>query len=264
MKLDLFGRDSKGMAALEMAIALPILMFLLLAIVDYGNYFIKNQIVQRTVSTTSSTVQSKASDATYSLAANQGMGFVDYTISPNYVCAMSYTTSALANASLCQRGNWTTSAPTGLAAGSSYYVAIVAYVTHKSIAPFSLVGSALPAQIKVTSIVQVSPGTSASGQKVCVVSYTDDVPQITSINVPASWTNQHCKDYMETMKNNVGSTQGYNRHHFVYKLQCVFNDGTTSASITDSTDSIGASVRNYGSTDYNTKTTFIPSPNCGW
>lgn len=149
--------SESGVVALEFAIIAPILILFLLGVIEFGFYFIKSDVAQRTLSVAAASIQRNANDATIqALAINAGGAMLPFGNNGVYVCAKSYTTLALAQAGLCISGDWTTTAPGGVL--TSYYVAIKAYAPNKLITPLGgFWAGALGLTIDHSVVVQVVP-----------------------------------------------------------------------------------------------------------
>ena len=50
-------KDKRGVAIIEMAIILPLLLVVMFAVLEFGNYYLRELIAQRAVSTVSSYIQ---------------------------------------------------------------------------------------------------------------------------------------------------------------------------------------------------------------
>ena len=155
----------QGAAIIETALVLPLLLLFLLGSVEYGLYFFKEQIAQRTVTSAANAIQqnlgaaagsAKILDAAY----NSGLGLVNYGSDGGYVCANAYVTKEGAVGGNC-KGIWYIIPPyarnkTGLdykIGNPAYYVKITAHVKYQSVT--SLFSGYIPSGITVSSIVQV-------------------------------------------------------------------------------------------------------------
>jgi Flp pilus assembly protein TadG len=158
----LLSQSQQGIAAIEVALLLPLLMAILLGVLEFGIYFTKSSVVSRAVSSTSNSIQLMPNATSLQTdARSSGFGLVNFTSGQNYFCALSYSTRALAEAGMCSNNNqWMTSTPAGHPAGQSYYVAIVASVRNT---PLSGMTNFLP-DIVVRNIVQVG-GSSNNSRK---------------------------------------------------------------------------------------------------
>lgn len=154
-------RDERGISAIEMAILLPLLILLVMAVIEFGLYFVKYQIATRAVATISDTIQKNPAGATHDLAAQGGLSFLDLTNAPNFICAKSYADNAMANAGLCNMGEWQTGTPAGVAAGAPYFVAVRASSPHMSITPFTALSNQFPPPIDAKAVVMVNQAQTA-------------------------------------------------------------------------------------------------------
>ena len=156
-----FRSDNSGVAIIEFALILPVLLLIVLGTVEYGTYFMRQQVVQRTMTTTASSIQLDPSDTTLQTEAyGTGAGLVNYQANGNYICARAYATSADAKSGLCSAGNWLiTAADAQVPAGTAYYVALVSYVQQSSLT--GMFHSLIPA-IRVTSVFKVGGRSAAN------------------------------------------------------------------------------------------------------
>jgi len=122
-----------GNTIILFCVLLPVFLLLIVAVVEFGWYFIKDETVVRSVSITALAIQANPSSTSLQSLANGSGNFYTYGKNGNYICAMSYATLAAAQTQLCQSGEWDTGLPAGLSAGTVYYVAVKGYV-----APFTL------------------------------------------------------------------------------------------------------------------------------
>lgn len=135
--------NEKGAGVIEFAILLPAFMLLLLGVMEFGMYFVKDEIANSAINTISTTIQQ---DPTYynSLSTSQlnsvlqsyGAGIVDFSKTPNYICVDPFPTVAQANAALasgCTNTHFNTTNPNG--AGNPYYVAVRSSVQRGTITP---------------------------------------------------------------------------------------------------------------------------------
>ena len=131
-----FKRSNSGMAMIEFAFVAPVLILIMLGVIEFGIYFLRYQTASRAAAITAASIQTNPSDATIqTLAKNSGLAFANLAAAPNYICAMSYTTQNAASGGLCTSGQWKTTAPGGVAAGTPYYIAVVAFIKQQSFTP---------------------------------------------------------------------------------------------------------------------------------
>jgi Flp pilus assembly protein TadG len=155
-KLNIFKND-KGVAAIEMAIVLPILLLIIAAVIEFGLYFFKSQIAARTVSTAAIAIQmNPAEPSIQATARNNGLSIMDFNTLPNFVCAKSYATNDLAKSGKCVAGEWTTTAPQGVAVGAPYYVAVRVFALHTPLTPLRAMSGAFPPDIEENVVAQVN------------------------------------------------------------------------------------------------------------
>ena len=175
-----FRRDERGLSAIEAAILLPIFILIVMAIIEFGIYFVKYQIASRAVSTIADTIQKNPAAATYALATQEGLSFLDLKNLPNYICAQSYVDNGTATTGLCTTG-WVTSPPAGVTAGTPYYVAIRAYAPHISITPFTALSKSVPPPIDAKTVVMVNPNATSGIPAGAVMAFDLD-------SCPSGWS----------------------------------------------------------------------------
>ena len=156
----------RGVAIIETALVLPLLLFFLLGIIEYGLYFYKEQAVQRTLNATANAIQrnlgvSSGSVAIRDAALYSGLGVVNYGYGGGgYVCANAYASQAAAAAADC-KGSWYiippySKNPSGLdykTGDPPYYVKVTAHAEYKPVT--SLLGDYIPSGITASTVVQV-------------------------------------------------------------------------------------------------------------
>lgn len=124
-----FYDDNHGVGAIEFAILLPIFLILSLGVMEFGMYFVKDEIINSTISTISQTIQR---DPTYyqsltpaqltQLEKSYGSGLIDFTKPGNYICVDTYSTqAAAAGAVTCTSTHFNTTNP-GIT--TPYYIAV--------------------------------------------------------------------------------------------------------------------------------------------
>jgi len=157
-----------GIAAVEFAIILPVLALMLLGVIEYGWYFFREQVVQRTVSSTAAAItQNNGSIANSGPATirtnayNSGFNVVSYSFTGHsqtsgYVCAMSYADYNSAVSGGCGSGDWNIIAPTqdpNYVSGNPFYVAVAASAPASSLTP--LFSKFIPGFITLPTVVTV-------------------------------------------------------------------------------------------------------------
>jgi|GEM_PF-3601362 len=146
----LWYRDERGVAAIEFAVIAPIMIVLALAAIEFGNYFVKREIVSSAISNVSQTLQR---DPNYVFSAaeikSMGGGYVDFTNGKNFICADSRTTAAAAAAltTPCTSNTFNTLNPSGTGSSNKYYVSVRANVGDAAITPL---GHFIPAVKNIT------------------------------------------------------------------------------------------------------------------
>ena len=127
----------KGVAIIEFAFVLPILLILVFAIIDFGYGFVIYEAGGRVVSNVSAliTATPAASQSTITQASVNNIGAPLMTFndgSGNTLCAQSYATLDQAKLLSCSGGTWVTTQPPSTS--GTYYVAIKAVYTPKVLA----------------------------------------------------------------------------------------------------------------------------------
>ena len=161
-------KGQSGIAAVEFAIILPVLILMLLGVIEYGWYFYKAQIVQRTVSNLAMATQQNNGDYNgfadmQNTAWASGLGVVNYTASGNCVASRAFDTldeakAAAQSANPCSSGWWVGTPPdASYVPGNSFYATIGAYVQTTSLT--SLFNNYIP-NIKIATVVEVRGVTS--------------------------------------------------------------------------------------------------------
>lgn len=163
-----FLKNRAGVAALEYAILLPVVLVLAFGIFEIGIYLVREQVVARAVGTTARSIQTNPTDGSLqSLAYASGGTLVP--LSPgnaqgNYICARSYLTAAAAAAGCT--GGWNTSPPSGIT-GNTYYVAVWAVAPYRPVTPLvNFMQGFLLRDIVQSAVIQV--GGSPGGPPKCV------------------------------------------------------------------------------------------------
>ena len=152
-------KDNSGAAVIEFALILPVLLLILLGVLEFGLWFLRDQVVQRTTTTAASAIQQDPTNPdTEADAYASGASFVDYTLTGNYICAKAYKLRDDAKANLCAAGDWATTTPTGVTAGTAYYVALVANVNQNSVT--TMFSKYIP-PIKITSVFKAGESNAA-------------------------------------------------------------------------------------------------------
>ena len=140
-----FLKNSQGAILIEMAVALPVLLILILGGIEIGLYLVKQRIVGRTVDSAIIPLQMNPLDVDREIekqARNSGMGFVDFSLGNeggNYICAKPYPDFESAKRELCsvqntsengwhpEQGIWVQYA------ARPYYLVILAHAPYHSI-----------------------------------------------------------------------------------------------------------------------------------
>lgn len=121
-----FLKSSAGNSAISFAIVLPVLLLIILAVIEFGLYFIKDQTALNGIGAVSNILESNpADDKAQEFAATYGGNFLGFDKDPNYFCAKAYETWPEANLGSCVAG-WNTSRPAGMDVNETYFIAIAA------------------------------------------------------------------------------------------------------------------------------------------
>ncbi len=155
--------NEKGVVLIELAIALPVLLLIILGGIEIGLYFSKKHIVARAVDSVIIPLQLNPSDKKREIESTirgSGMGMVDFSAgnnSGNYICAKAYQKLEVAQQSTCNAASgWHPEASYWLLnPNKPYYIAIAAHAKYKS---FFGVGKFLP-DINEWHVFQVTPPT---------------------------------------------------------------------------------------------------------
>ena len=126
-----FLRNQSGVAVIEMAFILPLLLLFVFGAIEYGMFFLKANMNSNNVASAALAVQNEPGDPSHrqlllqsSLLNNAG----------NVVCASSFQTIAEASAGNCAAGQWNTLAPPSLPDDqTAYFVLIKSDVDSKSL-----------------------------------------------------------------------------------------------------------------------------------
>lgn len=131
-----FRFNSHGSVAVEYAILLPAFVILSLAVIEFGMFFVKDEITSSAVSSLSQAIQrdpSITNGQLQVLAKTYGSGLIKFQSGGNYICGRSYASAAVAQAATpCTDTTFNTGDPTGT---GSYYVVISAGVAKSNITP---------------------------------------------------------------------------------------------------------------------------------
>lgn len=122
-----FTYNQQGNAAIEFAIIIPLLLAFVFAVIEFGAYFVKDQITLNALASISGSLQ-QAPDPEASQIQQEAIGsggtFLSYDVAPNYFCAKAYKTWQEADSGSCS-GGWDTAEPAG-AVGGTYYIRLEA------------------------------------------------------------------------------------------------------------------------------------------
>lgn len=140
-------KDTRGVAAIEFALLLPIFLILCLGVIEFGLYFVKDEIVDSAVSSITLTLQrnpayfdTMTTGQKNALIAGWGSGLVKFSPigsrTGNYICVDAYTTLAAAqSAPPCTDTHLNATNPNGAGSTMPYYVAVRADLKKGPITP---------------------------------------------------------------------------------------------------------------------------------
>jgi len=131
--MKVFFRNITAVAAVEAAIILPVLVFLIVGGLELGTHMLRDFSLQRALSNTSVALQREPLSVGLADANAAGNAMVDFTLANNYVCAQSYPTRSQAQAGSCNAGTWVTTPPPPPASQSIYFIALRGYVNASSV-----------------------------------------------------------------------------------------------------------------------------------
>lgn len=139
--------DNRAAAAIEYAILVPIFLILSLGVIEFGYYFVRDEIVSNAVSTVAQTLQrdpnyylSLTPSQLTTVVKSYGSGLVNFTQAGDYICVDAYKTAVeAASAPTCTSTHFNTSnpnpsPPSGTAA-TPYYIAVRADLKKVTITP---------------------------------------------------------------------------------------------------------------------------------
>lgn len=125
-----FIANNKGAAAIEYAIMLPIFLIMSLVAIEFGMYFVKDEITTSAVSSMSQAIQrdpTLTNAQLRALAQTYGSGLIKFETNNNYICGRSYATVTQAkNSAPCTDTTFSVGIPAGVPQGSPYYVVLSA------------------------------------------------------------------------------------------------------------------------------------------
>ena len=182
-------KNTRGVAIIEMAIILPILLVVVFAVLEFGNYYMREFIAQRALSNVVSYVQtaypnSSAQDdaninaAVANLLPSLGGGLISTTDMNNSLCAWAANSGNLA---AVETQVWTSGicgpsayhlgrgyAPYGLAPTMTYWVAFSIIVPYHPLTALpTLAGLTMPTMIRASTAAQIAPATPTPPTATC-------------------------------------------------------------------------------------------------
>jgi|GEM_PF-3759039 len=182
MKLSKLFKDNKGVAIIEMALILPLLLVIVFATIEFGNYFVRWAIVQRAATSASSYIQNEFPNSSQSDADRINPGVMGIVGQMGYgivqglnVCGV---TGGATIASCPASSVFVARFNAGVAPTTPYNVRLLVSTPYATLTGISsLAGFQFPTVINATSFFTVTPG-------------TPDVPRDSSGNPTSCTTNQ--------------------------------------------------------------------------
>lgn len=133
--------NQKGSVIIEYSILLPLATVFLLGVMEFGFYFVRDEVASNAVSSVTQTIQNNpgyyASLNSTQLAALEktyGSGVIDFTKPGNYLCVQAYADPVSASsAPACTATNLVANSPNGT--GTTYYISVQADLPQGGITP---------------------------------------------------------------------------------------------------------------------------------
>jgi len=157
-------KSDQGNAAIEFAVILPALLLIMLAVIEFGWYFLRADADNRALATASTAIMVSPSSTSQAVANTYGTALVPFGQDGNYICAQAYQQQANA-AAYCASGTWnvTTCADTGAPCTTPYYVAVKAFAASKSLTGLASMVSLSATTVTQQNIVTVGAGGGGGG-----------------------------------------------------------------------------------------------------
>lgn len=173
-----FIRNQSGVAIIEMAFILPILLLFTFGAIEFGMFFLKANMNSNNVAAAAAAVQNDPGDPSNINLLMQGSLL---SSARNEYCAMSYLTFQAAENGGCVNGRWETLEPPGMPAGqTAYFVVIRSSIESRSLSGLfdegGMFGDLMPDNER-QQVIKVS----TSSNNVC----TGQVSKGTSVIAPA-------------------------------------------------------------------------------
>ena len=204
-----FRNTQQGIAAIEFAFLLPVLLLFLFGIIEYGTYFLKSQLNSNNVAAAAAAVIAEPGDPSHEALLTQSALLNNAGVR---ACAAPFLTIGAAMAGRCP-GGWDTLEPSGMPAGqTAYFVLIESEVESQSLSGLfdagGMFGALLPDNV-VRQVVRVS----TSSSDICVaptyVSRNNNNVQIAKPDTPCFTALVDTND--DSGKSYTTSTCSYNR-----------------------------------------------------
>lgn len=126
-----FTRQQHGVVAIQAAIALPILILITFAGIEFGMYYVKSQSASNVIANAIMPLQQNPDDMEIRDEMFRGGGtLLNFSAEGNYVCAQAYATYDAALGGGCNGNYWMPQRPAGVPTGTPYYVALSAKTTN--------------------------------------------------------------------------------------------------------------------------------------
>lgn len=136
-----FYRNTNGATALEVAILMPIFLFILFAVLEFGIYSWKKVAAENAINTVSRLAVGEKNNARTNINAlmdEQSFGLIDFGEPENCVCARVFNTLALAVNSP-NSGNCSSCGPIANVGNAGQYVVYEIMYTHRFITPLAAI-----------------------------------------------------------------------------------------------------------------------------
>lgn len=158
-------REEDGVAMIEFAFILPIMLAITFGAIEYGMYFLKSNMNNNNVAAAARAVQADPGDPSNRDLLNQTSLINN---ADNKACAKSFSTLEAAKAAQCPPGLWDAMPPEDLPEGqTAYFVLIESNAVSKSLSGLfdegKLLEGAFPANV-ARQVIKVSQGSNNDGQ----------------------------------------------------------------------------------------------------
>ena len=155
-----FPASQSGVAAIEMAIILPLFLLLLISVIQFGIYFLKSEALSHSMITTTTALEKDVNTTDlHNIALDSGSSLTSFRSGNNYICAQAHKSGTPA-APCADRNVWNvTAANAGVQDGTSYLITVSA---HSEFLKFSPVSDYLP-PITQTRDIPINPSIASAG-----------------------------------------------------------------------------------------------------